>query len=161
MAKRELQGGDWLPRVARLTKRKQEETRVLILELLDTDVFHVSVENCLAFLDPLIQSWDIDMSSFGMDVVLNRKLTRSPVKRLEFCEVEPEQPVENAALEEFLKDRRMSAGVTEEEMAFLRRLRVEGRRPSALYYYRELQNLRDPLHFVAAGGKGQGALQNR
>jgi len=22
-----------------------------------------------------------------------------------------------------------------------------GRRPNALYYYRELQNLRDPLHF--------------
>jgi len=26
-------------------------------------------------------------------------------------------------------------------------LRFRGKRPSGLYYYRELQNLRDPLHF--------------
>jgi hypothetical protein len=40
--------------------------------------------------------------------------------------------------------------MTKEETEFLRRLRFAGRRPTALYYYRELQNLRDPLHFVTA-----------
>ena len=34
-----------------------------------------------------------------------------------------------------------------EEIAFLRRLQLKGRRPTTLYYYRELQNLRDPIHF--------------
>jgi hypothetical protein len=29
----------------------------------------------------------------------------------------------------------------------LKSLKFRGRRPTALYYYRELQNLRDPLHF--------------
>jgi hypothetical protein len=29
----------------------------------------------------------------------------------------------------------------------LKRLKFNGRRPAPLYYYRELQNLRDPLHF--------------
>ena len=35
------------------------------------------------------------------------------------------------------------------ELAFLKGLRLRGKRPTALYYYRELQNLRDPLHFQA------------
>ena len=38
-------------------------------------------------------------------------------------------------------------GATEEEIEFLKRLRIKGKRPTALYYYRELQNLRDPLNF--------------
>ena len=37
--------------------------------------------------------------------------------------------------------------MTEDEIAFLRRLRFNGKRPTPLYYYRELQSLRDPLHF--------------
>jgi len=38
---------------------------------------------------------------------------------------------------------------TPEEIAFLKRLPFTRKRPTALYYYRELQNLRDPLHFDA------------
>ena len=32
-------------------------------------------------------------------------------------------------------------------MKFLNQLKFNGKRPNALYYYRELQNLRGPLHF--------------
>src|SRR5207302_1310121 len=32
-------------------------------------------------------------------------------------------------------------------LEFLKKLKFKGKRPNALYYYRELQNLRDPLHF--------------
>jgi hypothetical protein len=32
----------------------------------------------------------------------------------------------------------------------LKTLSFKGRRPSAMYYYRELQSIRDPLHFAAA-----------
>jgi hypothetical protein len=44
----------------------------------------------------------------------------------------------------------MSGNITEEEINFLRGLKFNGRRPSPLYYYRELQSLRDPLHFHVA-----------
>jgi len=43
----------------------------------------------------------------------------------------------------FLKDPSLSGTVTQEEIDFLERLRVKG----PLHYYRELRNLRDPLHF--------------
>jgi hypothetical protein len=65
------------------------------------------------------------------------------VKQFAFVEVAPQEP----ALAEFLKDKFLSADVTPEEVEFLRTLRFEGRHPSPLYYYREVQNLRDPLSF--------------
>ena len=55
VAKEELESENWVRLVARLTDRSYEQMRVMILEFLDTDVFHVSVENCVAFLDPLIE----------------------------------------------------------------------------------------------------------
>ncbi len=151
VAREELEDEKWIHRVAQVGKRSYEETRVLILEFLDTDVFHVSVENCLSFLDPLIESWDIEFESFGMEIVLSRRLTRSHVKRLEFRETEPEVSSEiEPGLKEFLSDAKLSAGITEDETVFLKSLSPDGKRPSALYYYRELQNLRDPLNFLPA-----------
>ena len=149
VAKQELEDEKWIHRVATASKRTQEETRVLILEFLDTDVFHVSVENCISFLDPLIQSWDIEFETFGMLIELNRKLSRDHVKKLEFREAESGSDSEaELALDEFLKDGKLSAGVSDDEVAFLKRLHPCGKRPSVLYYYRELQNLRDPLNFL-------------
>src|SRR5437868_3888503 len=149
VAQKELEDEKWIHRVAEVSKRSYEEARVLILEFLDTDVFHVSVENCISFLDPLIESWDIEFESFGMQIVLNRRLTRKHVKKLEFREAEPEPAFETEpSLEAFLDDAKLSAGITKPEMAFLKSLRFDGKRPSPLYYYRELQNLRDPLNFV-------------
>ena len=49
----------------------------------------------------------------------------------------------------FLQDSALSGDVTTEELTFLKKLTFAGKRPTALYYYRELQNLRDPLHFSA------------
>jgi hypothetical protein len=43
----------------------------------------------------------------------------------------------------------VSGDLKEEEIEFLKRLRFNEKRPTPLYYYRELQNLRDPLHFRA------------
>ncbi len=108
-AKEELESEAWLHSVAQLSGRSYEATRVSILEFLDTDAFNVSVENCVSFLDPLIESWDIDLATFGMEIVLNRRLIPKYAKKIEFVEREPA--------------------------------------PTPLYYYRELQNLRDPLHF--------------
>jgi hypothetical protein len=58
-------------------------------------------------------------------------------------------------LEQFLKDTSLSGDATEEEIAFLKALKLRGKRPSPIYYYRELQNLRDPLHFPSAGQPGE------
>ena len=49
-----------------------------------------------------------------------------------------------------MRDAALSADATSDEIAFLKLLRFSGRQPTALYYYRELQNLRDPLHFRGA-----------
>jgi len=149
IVKDELQSETWLHSVAQLTRRSYEAMRVSILEFLDTDVFNVSVENCVSFLDPLIESWDIDLVTFGMEIVLNRRLTPAYAKRFEFVESEPPKSEEEPGLKEFLRHQSVSDGVTEEEIRFLRELKFTGKHPKLLYYYRELQNLRDPLHFRA------------
>jgi hypothetical protein len=121
---------------------------VLILEFLDTDIFNISVGNCVSFLDPLIEAWDIDLATFGMEIVLNRRLAPGSAKKFEFVERDADEPgQEEPGFKEFLRDRRLSGDAAQEEIEFLRGLRVKGRRPTPLYYYRELQNLRDPLHF--------------
>lgn len=148
IAREKLDSEKWVRLVARLSKRSYEQARVMILEFLGTDVFSVSVENCVSFLEPLIESWDIDLETFVVELVLNRRLTQGHRKRFAFVELEPERPFDiEPGLEEFLKNSSFSSDATDEEIEFLKRLRFEERRPTALYYYRELQNLRDPLHF--------------
>src|SRR2546430_9122316 len=122
--------------------------RVGVIVLLDTDLFHLSAENCVAFLDPLIESWDIDLATFGLGIVLNHSLVTGQAKRFAFVERDAEQPPrEEPGLQEFLQDSSLSGTATAKEVAFLKRLTFEDQRPTPLYYYRELQNLRDPLHF--------------
>ena len=83
-----------------------------------------------------------------MEIVLNRRLAPGHSKRFEFVERGPDQPLEEEpGLKEFLRDPSLSGGAAPEEIDFLRGLRFKGKRPTSLYYYRELQNLRDPLHF--------------
>jgi transcriptional regulator with XRE-family HTH domain len=148
VAEKELESEDWLREVAQLSNQGYEQMRVNILEFLETDIFNVSIENCVAFLEPLIESWDIDLETFGMEIVLNNRVVSEHVKKLEFVEKEPEQPLEEEpGLKEFLKDDGLSSDASEEEIAFLRKLKFKIKRPTPLYYYRELQNLRDPLHF--------------
>ena len=148
VAKDELENDDWLRMVARLSRRSYAEMRVAVLAFLDTDIFHVSAENCVSFLDPLIESWDIDLATFGLEIVLNHSVVPGQAKRFEFVEREAEQPVgEEPGLRELLQDPSLSGTATAEEVAFLKRLKFQGQRPTPLYYYRELQNLRDPLHF--------------
>ena len=137
----------WVGQVARLTGRSYEEIRVNILEFLDTDALNLSVENCVTFLDPLIETWDFDLATFDMEIVLNGRLAPGDPMKFEFVEREPGQAEEERGLKEFLRDASLSGGATEEEIEFLKRLRIKGKRPTALDDYRELQNLRDPLNF--------------
>jgi transcriptional regulator with XRE-family HTH domain len=150
VANGELQNDYWLRMVARLGGRSFEEMRVIVLEFLDTDIFHLSVEHCVAFLDPLIASWDIDLATFALEIVLNHQVAAEHVRRFEFVERGPEPPREEPGLQAFLQDPSLSGTATAAERAFLRKLDFQDKRPTALYYYRELQGLRDPLHFRTA-----------
>ena len=147
IAKEELENEEWLRLMARFGHSSFEKMRVKVLDFLDTDIFNVSVEHCVAFLDPLIESWDIDLGTFGMEIVLNRRVAPKQSTRFEFVEKEPEQPSEDEpGFRQFLQDPSLSGDATQEEIDFLQKLRFKGKRPMPLYYYRELQSLRDPLH---------------
>jgi len=149
VAKEELNSENGLHLVARLTSRSYEQVRVSLLEFLDTDIFNLSPQNCVSFLDPLIETWDVDLATFSMEVVLNRRLAPGDPKRFEFVE-RPPDPVElEPGLRAFLNNSSLSGTATKEEVDFLKKLRFNGKRPTSLYYYRELQNLRDPIHFGA------------
>ena len=154
VARRELDTENWLRLVGRLTNRSYEELRVSILEFLDTDVFNVSIQNCVAFLEPLIESWDMDLTTFSLEVILNRRVAPGHVKKFAFVEQPQGAPEEERGLKEFLQEASLSAGATTEEIDFFKALRLSGRHPTPLFYYRELQTLRDPLHFrgPALGG---------
>src|SRR5438309_4000715 len=114
VAKEELNSEHWLHLVARLAGRSYEQTRVTLLEFLDTDVFSLSPENCISFLDPLIESWDVDLTTFGMEIILNRRIASGDPRRFEFVETEPLQPEVEPGFTEFIKDRSLSGSATKE-----------------------------------------------
>jgi hypothetical protein len=149
LAREELDRENWLRIVAQESQRSYTQMRVAILEFLDTDIFNITPESCIAFLEPLIVSWDIDLPSFSLEIILNRRIAPARSKKFEFVEKEADGTGdEEPGLREFLKDRSLRGDAAPEEIEFLRRLRFkDDRGPTALYYYRELQNLRDPLHF--------------
>ncbi len=133
----------------RPSHRKRQRVRAAMRGFLNTDVFSITPEQCRSFLEPLIESWDIDFGTFAMEIALNRKLAPVGLKRFEFREQEaPGALQEEPGLQQFLRDPALSQHVTEQEMEFLKRLRFAGKRPTALYFYRELQNLRDPILFT-------------
>ena len=72
--------------MAQLSGRSYRRIRAAIRQCLDTEFIDVSPENCISFLDPIIDSWDVDLKTFGMEVVLNRKVAAGGRKRFEFTE---------------------------------------------------------------------------
>ena len=149
VARSELDNETWLREVALHSNKSYQQMRVIILEFLDTDIFNVSNEDCIAFLDPLIRHWDIDLSTFDMEISLNDRLAPGEPKKFAFIEKGLDGPdKDEPGLNDFLQDTILSGDITGEELEFLRRLRFGAtRRPNRLYYYRVLQILRDPLHF--------------
>lgn len=153
VARSELDNQTWLREVAQLGDKSHEQMRVIILEFLDTDIFNISNEDCISFLDPLIACWDIDLTTFAMEITLNETLAPGKPRKFEFVEKDNvRRHQDEPGLTEFLQDTVLSNGLSPEELEFLRNLRLESRRPNRLFYYRALQNLRDPLHFFAAEG---------
>jgi len=153
IAREELKNEDWLRGVAKLGSKSYEEMRATILEFLDTDVFNLSIEHCSAFLDPMIDSWDIEMKTFALDVLLNKRLASQRQIHFQFVPTQDAPaPEEEPGFKEFRRNPAMSGDATPEELDFLKSLKFKQRSPSPLYYYRELQSLRDPLHFPGTSG---------
>jgi hypothetical protein len=118
-------------------------------EFVGADVFHLTGNVCALFLDPMIEAWDINLKSFALEIKLCREAASGGTKRFEFLEKPAQQPFAiERGLEQFLSDKSLSGDATDDERRFLSMLKFSGRRPTALYYYRELQSLRDPLHFL-------------
>jgi len=151
VARSELDNQAWLHEVAQLGDKSFEQMRVIILEFLDTDIFNISNEDCVSFLEPLIARWDIDLSTFDMEITLNERLAPGEPKKFAFVEKDHDsRRGDEPGLADFLQDAVLSSDLAKEELEFLRNLRFKTRRPNRLFYYRALQNLRDPLHFLAA-----------
>jgi hypothetical protein len=104
----------------------------------------------IRFLELVIDSWDIDLATFGMEIVSNSRFAARSHREFEFVETEADRPSqEEPGLKIFLRDRSLSGDVCQEEIDFPKTLRFKGKRPTALFYYWEQPNLRDPLHFRA------------
>lgn len=87
-----------------------------------------------------LRSWHLDLKSFALDLVLT-----GGKKQFHFIESVDDRI--EAGFEQFRRDKSLSGDITKEEFDFLKGLRFPNRRPTAIYYYRALQILRDPLHF--------------
>ncbi|MES1262108.1 MAG: helix-turn-helix transcriptional regulator [Acidobacteriota bacterium] len=148
VAKERSDSEKWVRLMARLGKRTNAQTSALIHELLEAGASSTAVEQFVSLLDPMIESWKIELETFAMEVILVRGITPGRMRRFEFVESQTEhQAALEPGLAEFLKDRSLSGDATEAEIEFLQGLDLKGRRPFPIYYYRELQNLRDPVHF--------------
>jgi transcriptional regulator with XRE-family HTH domain len=148
MAKDQLRDEERVRVMAELSGRSPEQIRAESLAFLDNEPFNISDEICASFLAPLIERWDVDLKTFCIDLIPNRKLIPGGRKRFEFVETEPEQPVVlEPGFQDFLADQSLSRDATVEELAFLKTLKFNGSRPTRIFYYRQLQNLRDPLNF--------------
>jgi transcriptional regulator with XRE-family HTH domain len=150
VAKENLRRADWVHSKALASGRDEEDVQNAAAEFIDADVFHLTGNACALFLDPAIDAWDIDLKSFALEIKLSRDAASGGLRRFEFLEKPRPQPFAiERGLEQFLSDKSLSGDATDDEIRFLTTLKFSGRRPTALYYYRELQSLRDPLHFLS------------
>jgi hypothetical protein len=86
----------------------------------------------------MIESRDIDLATFGMEIVSNSRLAARSHREIKFVETEADRPSEEEpGVKIFLRDCSLSGDVCQEEIDFLKRLRFKGKRSTALFYYRE------------------------
>ena len=150
-ARQLLEDERWVKAAARRSGRSYHEMRVAVLELLDAEPSAVTVAHYAGVLDPLLQSWRVDLATLDFRIQLSAAVPGRRARRFCFVERAGDDAADvEPGLAQFLRDASLSDGVSEEELAYLHRLEVPGRRPTPLFYYRELQNLRDPLHFQNA-----------
>ena len=136
----------WIRSIARPGSNAYREMRVRRIDLLDSDPRSWLGDFSL-FLDPLIDWWDFDLNDFTLEV----QVAGGRLRRFGFREDAEGSDGEQPGLRKFLRDATLSSGATPEEIEILRRIRFPGgERPTAIFYHRTLQSLRDPLNFRQA-----------
>jgi len=131
----------WLRTLAEGSGESYRNMRVRLIDLLDNDP-SASIADFAPFVEPLVFLWNFDIDAFVLEVRLTTGTTRTFVFGEDVKQKTTDDP---AGLRAFLRDERLSSGVTAEEMQILRRLRIPSAK--ATFYYRILQSLRDPLNF--------------
>ena len=148
VAREEMANDAWLRTLARLSGRGKAEMRSMVHTFLKTDILQITAQQVESFLYPVIKAWDLDLSTFSLEIALHPRIATEPVRRFGFIEHDSGQTAAaERGLREFLADAALSGSASPAELEFLKRLHFKDRQPTALYYYRELQNLRDPVHF--------------
>lgn len=139
----------WLQSISANSGLTYRKMRVRLIDLLDSDPA-ASVGDFSDFIEPLVRSWDFDEQHF----ILTVQLTAGATREFRFEEaVKTERTVDEPGLRAFLRDATLSSGATAAEMDFMRQVRfTEAKHPTAIFYYRMLQNLRDPLNFKVEEG---------
>lgn len=103
--------------MAELDGRKARANAARIQEFLKSDPFNISEEVCPSLLSGLIESRDIDLSTFRIDIIPNRRVVSGGRKRFEFVAREPERTGGLVpGFKDFLADTNLSGGATEEEI---------------------------------------------
>ena len=105
VATEELENDYWLRMVAELSHRSYEETRVIVLEFLDTDIFHLSGGTLRLVPGSARSNPGISTSRrLPWTSCLNPRVVSGHVKRFEFIERKStELFVEEPGLREFLR----------------------------------------------------------
>jgi len=134
----------WLQSISTNSGLTYRKMRVRLIDLLDSDPA-ASVGDFSDFIEPLVRSWALDEQRF----VLTVQLTTGSTREFRFQETAKNgRRADEPGLRSFLRDTTLSGGATADEIDFLRRIRFAGtEHPTAIFYYRTLQNLRDPLNF--------------
>jgi len=134
----------WLQSIAAKSGLSYRKMRVRLIDLLDSDPA-ASLGDFSYFIEPLVRSWDFDAENF----VLTVQLTAGSTREFRFQEAaKNERTADVPGLRAFLRDATLSGGATADEIEFLRRIRfANNEHPTPFFYYRTLQNLRDPLNF--------------
>lgn len=151
IVREQMNRAEWLRAMCDISGRSSAGLNSAVQAFLDEDVLFNATDVCVSMLELIVDSWDIDLKTFRVEVVPNPKLAPVRLKLFGFVEIEPSRPFAmERGFQLFLKDKSLSRDITDAEIEFLSKLKFTDRRPTPLYYYRELQNLRDPLHFTDA-----------
>jgi transcriptional regulator with XRE-family HTH domain len=144
-----MKAEEWLETAGAPCGRGAEIIRSMALGFQEVDVLDLPQETFVGFLECLIESWDIDLPSFEITIMLYAMWDRPTTRSFHYVERPPvNEETPEPGLREFLRNPDLCSTATDREVEFFRGLRFTTGRPTALYFYREMQNLRDPLHII-------------
>ncbi len=145
---------EWMNAVGETAGVSNENLRAMMEKVLNSDILSANGTDLALLLDVLVDRWDVDLSTFAVEITTDPRLTPGHEKTFELIETEAEYPGDSQpGFKKFLADQALSGDASDSEIDFLRRLRFDRKKPTVLFYYRALQNLRDPIHFDPPDGE--------